>query len=254
MLHAIIADRSKVIRRVAVSVLSGELHMSVREVSRPDQLLASVDENRPRLLLVALDMASKVGLSQVRKLRLRHPAMNILLLVAAKHRGEEFRDLLAIGATDFLSKPIDSFQLLHRIRVLNSMKPHIGIAAQGTQKSLIDEALVHHLYDPRSGRIDARRVAEFMGLNLKTLAEGLGRNYRTVHKTPSSVSLQPDLQPVRRIIELLLNLVGTKESTLAWLNTPSRDLSGETPIHLIKSGHAESVRSLLENVAAGAPS
>ena len=254
MLQAIIADKNEEVRRAAAAVLSGDLHVGVREVSKAEQLLAFVEEAHPGLLLVDLDMVSEVGVGQVKQLRVRHPAMKVLLLVAAKRIGEEFRDLLTVESTDFLSKPIDPVQLLHRIRVLDAMRPFIKLVERGAPEGPGNEALLQQLHDPRSGRIDAKRVAAFMGLRLKALAEGLGRNYRAVHKTPSSESLQPALQTLRRIIELLLNLVGSQTAALAWLNTPSRDLAGETPIHLVRSGHAESVRSLLENVAAGAPS
>lgn len=50
---------------------------------------------------------------------------------------------------------------------------------------------------------------------------------------------------------LLLELVGTREAALVWLNTPSKELAGETPHILIRGGHGVNVRDLLENVAGG---
>jgi len=254
MFQAVVAEKNEKVRRVATNVLSGDLNADVHEVSKAEQFLKCVEEAHPELLLVGLDIVSEVGVGRVKKLRLRLPAMNVLFLVAMKQVGEELRDLLTVGATDFLSKPFNPVQLLHRISVLDAIRPFIGIIAKGALKSPKTEALLRKLHDPKSGRIDAKMAASFLGLNLKALAEGLGRNYRAVHKTPSSEALQPELQTLRRIIELLLGLVGSKNAALIWLNTPSQDLAGETPAQLIKSGHADSVRSLLENVTAGAPS
>ena len=254
MFQAVIAEKNEKVRQIAANILSGDLHADVHEVSKTEQFLKCVEEAHPELLLVGLDMVSEVGVGQVKKLRLRLPDMNVIFLVAVKPVGEEFRDLLTVGATDFLSKPFNSIQLLHRIRVLDAIRPLIGIKAKGAPKDPRTETLLRQLHDPKSGRINAKMVAAFLGLRLKVLAEGLGRNYRAVHKTPSSEALQTDLQTLRRIIELLLVLVGSKKTALIWMNTPSQDLAGETPAQLIKSGHADSVRSLLENVAAGAPS
>ena len=37
-----------------------------------------------------------------------------------------------------------------------------------------------------NGRIDAQKVADFMGVPLKRLAEGLELNYKSVHRNPSA--------------------------------------------------------------------
>lgn len=243
---AVVADPNENTRNAAVSVLH-DLNAEVRVVSDAENLNLSMAESKPDLLVVDAEM---VTLVQVKQYRQRMPSLNVLLTYAAsaaERFGGEFKSVLVVGATDFLPKPFDRSQLIHRIFVLDALKPSLHLEPVERPASLLD------LHAPETGRIDAARTARFLGISLKALAGGLGRNYRTVHKTPDAEGLQPDLRVHRRIVELLLGLVGSGDAARAWLNTPSSDLSDRTPIELIKSGHAEAVRSLLESVAAGAP-
>jgi len=247
-MRAIVADRNSESRRAVLAVLR-ELQADVSEVAAGDRFVERVVGAMPDLMIADLDT---VTLVQVKALRRRMPSMNLLMTCAGELSGRFDDDsyrLLEVGSTDFLIKPFDRFQLLHRIRTLAALAPLLQMAS--SQPSTTNLLLT--LHDAGTGRLDAARIASFMGLPLKTLAESLGRNYRTVHKTPSAPSLQPHLQTLRRSLELLLGMVGTKEAALAWLNTPSPDLAGETPLNLIKMGHTESVWSYLEQVAAGAP-
>jgi CheY-like chemotaxis protein len=247
--RAVVADKDEAIRRAAMSVL-GDLRIDADEVDRVEQLLQSLDASEPDLLFIDLGMVSVL---QVKEFRRRRPSMNVLMTCAAglaRRLGADFGTLLEVGATDFLPKPFSRAQLIHRLRVLDAIKPFIGLAPPPLDPT---GALLLGLHHAETGRIDARLLAGFLGVSLRGLSDALGRNYRTIHKTPHSASLQPELQTLRRIIELLVELVGTQDAARAWLNTPSPDLSGETPIALLMSGHADSVRSLLENVAAGAP-
>src|SRR4051812_18431688 len=76
------------------------------------------------------------------------------------------------------------------------------------------------LHDPKTGRIDAQKVADFMGIALKPLAEGLGLNYKAVHRSPSASGFQEALQPVKRSLEILHEFFGAEETIRIWLNTP----------------------------------
>lgn len=246
-MRAIIADRDSESLETARSALH-ELHVDVDEVGDGDRFVDVVLAARPDLVVADLETVTATQLGEVRG---RLPSLNLLVTYADRvdldaHLGE----MLVVGSTDFLARPFDRTMFLHRVRTLASIAPFLpinGVASAPPPSLLLG---LHHV---ESGRLDAGRIAQFMGVSLKTLAEGLGRNYRAVHKTPDAVSLQADLQPLRRCLELLLEMVGTKEAALAWLNTPSADLSGETPIGLITTGHTQAVWALLEQVATGAP-
>lgn len=115
------------------------------------------------------------------------------------------------------------------------------------------EVILPELHDPRNGRIDAQKVADFMGIPLKPLSEGLGLNYKAVHRNSSAGGLQAALQPVKRSLEILQDLFGAKETIRIWLNTPHPELDGATSLDTILDGKAFAVSRLLGNARQGVP-
>jgi uncharacterized coiled-coil DUF342 family protein len=109
------------------------------------------------------------------------------------------------------------------------------------------------LHDEATGRIDAQRVANYMGVPLKRLAEGLHLNYKAIHRSPSAEALQAALQPVKRSLEILHEFFQKTETVRVWLNTPHPDLEGSTALDMILADNASAVLRILENAAAGVP-
>jgi hypothetical protein len=109
------------------------------------------------------------------------------------------------------------------------------------------------LHDEATGRIDAQKVADYMGVPLKRLAEGLQLNYKAIHRSPSAEALQPSLKPVKRSLEILHEFFHKPETVRVWLNTPHPDLDGDTALDMILATNANAVLRILENAAAGVP-
>ncbi len=88
-------------------------------------------------------------------------------------------------------------------------------------KSLTANALpalaLQELHDSKSGRIDAQKTADFMGIPLKQLSEGLGLNYKAVHRSPSAAGFQQALRPVKRCLDMLHEFFGSAETIRVWL-------------------------------------
>ena len=122
------------------------------------------------------------------------------------------------------------------------------LGAHGTPEVILPE-----LHDPRNGRIDAQKVADFLGIPLKPLSEGLGLNYKAVHRNPSATGFQEALQPLKHSLEILQELFGAKETIRIWLNTPHPELGGATSIRTILDGKAFAVSRLLSNARQGVP-
>ena len=110
------------------------------------------------------------------------------------------------------------------------------------------------LHNPMSGRIDAGKVADFLGVTLPQVAAAVGASYAAVHKTPDASSLQKGLGPIKRSLALLSRVTRNKRDARAWLNSPHPDLGEKTPLEVMLSGHADAVVTLLENAIAGLPS
>src|SRR5687767_10603166 len=71
------------------------------------------------------------------------------------------------------------------------------------QRSSRLQVVLPELHNKSNGRIDAQRLADYMGIPLKRLAEGLDLNYKAVHRNPSAEAFQPALKPVKRSLEIL---------------------------------------------------
>ena len=113
--------------------------------------------------------------------------------------------------------------------------------------------LVAELHNPKTGRLDARRVGELFAIPLKRLAAALGAESAAVYKTPDAAGLQEGLRLYERIARVLLPLVGSEEGLRIWLNTPEPDLDNEIPRDLLLGGEGEVVAELLEDMREGQP-
>ena len=115
------------------------------------------------------------------------------------------------------------------------------------------QVILPELHDEASGRIDAQKMAAYMGVPLKRLAEGLQLHYKAIHRNPSAESFQPALKPVKRSLEILHEFFHKPETVRVWLNTPHPDLDGSTALETILSDNSHAVLRILENAAAGVP-
>jgi hypothetical protein len=109
------------------------------------------------------------------------------------------------------------------------------------------------LHDEATGRIDAQKVANYMGVPLARLAEALQLNYKAIHRNPSAEAAQPPLKPVKRSLEILHEFFHKPETVRVWLNTPHPDLDGHTALEMILANNPNAVLRILENAAAGVP-
>ena len=115
------------------------------------------------------------------------------------------------------------------------------------------QVVLSGLHDKASGRINAQKLAAYMGVPLKRLAEGLKLNYKAVHRNPSADAFQAPLKPVKRCLEILHEFFHKPEMVRVWLNTPHPDLDGNTALEIILADNPNAVLRILENAAAGVP-
>lgn len=104
-----------------------------------------------------------------------------------------------------------------------------------------------------SGRLDARRIAEYLDVPLRDVAAAVRRNYTTVHKKPDAVSLQTSLQPFWRIASALERLLPTPADARKWLNQPHPGLGDRTPLEVMLEGRPGAVLTLLHAGLEGEP-
>jgi hypothetical protein len=126
------------------------------------------------------------------------------------------------------------------------------ILIRGTQMSGSAMSVeLAELHCPESGRLDARRIAEYLNVPLTQVARALGVKYQTLYKTPDGPAVQPSLFAIKRVLDILVRVIGERATILAWLNTPHPDLGGRTALAMILEGYADAVAELLEDAMAG---
>jgi DNA-binding response OmpR family regulator len=263
----VVAEASRTVQRQATAVLRSK-HLRVSPVKDRESLVEAVATLLPALVLLDFTFEKEMP-SLVQALRRVSPGSPVLVVVDRTKASSAAAGLAALGAADLLLKPFTSFELGYRVeRCLQA-----GSFARATairraaERGELDfsSAMVppvrtdvsrpapesSPLRDPETGRLDAKRVAEYLGVPLKQFAEAIGENYKALHKTPSRASLQVKLLPVERAIALLDERLRDRGRVRAWLNTPHPDLGGRTALSVILEGHATIVSDMLEAAAAG---
>jgi len=93
-------------------------------ISDPAEALAKFSGLQPDLLLLDWHMEPISGLDFIEDLKGRVPPEDIppILVLTGDISAETRREALAVGATDFLSKPLDPSEVLLRIRNLLRMR------------------------------------------------------------------------------------------------------------------------------------
>lgn len=231
----------------------GYRHVASRDAAEVRDLVA---QGRPDCVLVDLQVAGRSGLEILEAVRKKSPPVPVLVLTASVP-GESLRRVLEFGHCDYVRKPFEIFELKHRVQSL--LQAHARVerenpshrASPAPQPAI--QPLLPELHDDESGRIDAQKVAVYLGIPLKELARALGKKYAAAYKTPDAPSIQEGLRPIKRSLEILSQFLEERSTILAWLNSQHPDLGMRTPIDLIIEGRAEAVETLLENALAGVP-
>lgn len=110
------------------------------------------------------------------------------------------------------------------------------------------------VFNPESGRVDARRFAEYLHIGTVEISSILGVNDRTLRKTPDSRTIQVPLKKILRVVDGLNRLTGHDDGQVRiWLNAPHPDLDGMSPLDLMKSGKIDVILDLVEDMLTGTP-
>jgi signal transduction histidine kinase len=143
----------------------------VRTADNGFKALELVAEREPELVLLDVSMPGMGGVEVLRKLRARRgggPA--VIMLTAAKREPEAIESGLREGADAYLTKPIDSRELLARARAaLESFRlrrmleaqrrDHIAMLVHDLRHPLSSMALVAELLDTEDGSAQERHAA-----------------------------------------------------------------------------------------------
>jgi CheY-like chemotaxis protein len=237
-------------RKRLISGLLEEAGLRVQSFDTAEEAVDQVERVAPDLMILEMKMPTRSGLEVLEQLR--GYGMPVILLtanetVALKH------DLYSVG--DVVPGPIANKDLKTRIRGILKRRSRISRAQPRRWASHpVASHVLPELHDPVTGRLDAGRIAAFLGTPLTAFAKFSGMSVAGLHKSPASASLQQGLIPIARSLTILSQLLGSKENTRAWMNSPHPDLGGRTPIGVVLEGKGRAVSDMLEAALAGQPS
>lgn len=214
------------------------------------------DQARAGVTILNLTDPDALTLAEATRLPERNPGLRVLYVLETLETLTKLpaasRRLLTRPGVDVLTRRADRAEFEYRLRRL--LESPLAPASVPTAPLSLS-GLLPELHDPRSGRIDARRLADRFGLPLTTLARALGREYTTIHRTPASRTIQDGLRIYLRIASALHRLVGSDVAARVWLNAPNPDLDNETPRTLMERSLSDAgvVAELLEDSLLGLP-
>lgn len=249
MATALLVEPKKERKKQLADLLKKE-GLQVETFETTEEAVEKAKKSDARLIYLDVSTPTRSGLvalEQLKKLDLPVVVLAVSETTALKH------DLYALG--DVVSPPIPDKALMARVRA----RLHMRGRKDGRRdfamprRRAVGAHVVPEIHEPKTGRLDAGRMATFLGTPLSKFAKLSDVSVAALHKSPASASVQDRLLPIARAISILTQLLGSKEHVMAWLNSPHPDLSGEPPVRLILEGKAQVVTDLLEAALAGQP-
>jgi uncharacterized protein (DUF2384 family) len=103
--------------------------------------------------------------------------------------------------------------------------------------------------------LDLKTMIRLLNVSQESLARMLGVSARTAHRWLGKTRIRPrhnaELQRLQRIVELLVDTLGTKRAIQEYLNHPNQSLGGERPIAFLTRGEFEPVEADLQSIREG---
>ena len=211
-----------------------------------------------------------VGLEQLRELRKQLDSrqwQGVVAVLNSKLASDTRfqRILLQPGRTNAIRFIIDDKADKNPKPVVNHLNDLIDTV--GTEDTAAGSNAFHQPYlvasqpirNPKSLRLDAKRIAVYFDLSLRELARILDKSHATIDKTPDSKNLQAQLQPFEAILRGRILVEHDDNLFRQWLNTaceefPARDGKVPTPMDIIRMGHPEVVAGIVDEALTGQPS
>ena len=113
-LRVLVVDDSVVVRKVLSDLLSSHPATEVAGTAASGDLaLAKLDQLKPDVITLDIEMPGRNGLDTLAEIRKRYPRLPVIMFSTLTERGAKATlDALALGATDYATKPSNTGSLL----------------------------------------------------------------------------------------------------------------------------------------------
>jgi signal transduction histidine kinase len=168
----VVVDDEPLICRVMAQVLASRGYRQVHTFEDPTEALARFDDLAPDLVLLDLNMPQMHGTQVLERIVTRPEGDRVpVIIMTGAGRPEDAHRTLAMGAADFLRKPVDTTELLLRVRY--------QLREIQLRRALADHAdHLGELVDARAGELALlSRVLDEMPLPAMVLTEDLDLHY-----------------------------------------------------------------------------
>jgi CheY-like chemotaxis protein len=243
-LKALMVGSGDLVRRMSPSLklwnIDGTLCTSL------PQIREKIRNNPVDLVLADMEMPRLSGAAAIRKLKEARQDVTLVLLTseAPAALGEFLEPGVFLCSFDDL-KDGDLRKMVEKSK-RTLAAPRTAVPFGGH--------VVLALHDPETGRLDAKRIAGYLGVSLSSLAAVTGGSVAAIHKAPAANSVQEALGPIERTISLLSEVFQSKEHIQAWLHSAHPDLDNQIPVRMILGGQANAVADMLAAALSGQPS
>jgi hypothetical protein len=200
----------RALERVGFRVLTAD--RTQRQAAAPD-------------LVVAL--GSITVLAEVKLMCAVAPHVPIFVAWAGRPEEQFLSEAYAAGATSVV--PAE--------RVDVAWENFVRVSRGGRNIEAVHGTLVPGFHD-ETGRLDATRVAQLMGLTLSQVAKAIGVTTSALSKRSSAAAAQSGLRELEFSWATLLDMLGEAELARAWLHTGHPDFSSEPPLRYLTEGEA----------------
>ena len=213
-------------------------------------VLEKVELEKFDVIVLDVSMPSLSGKDALDLLRQQLPDTPVILEMTATTMGRSMN--LVRFADDVVVEPYKPAELRMRVDAAIAARALSPPSPSSPPISPLPP-LIFELHDSTTGRVDAKKLAEYLAIPLASLANAIGKDYKAVFKTPASEPLQSALAPIHRTVMALDRYFGRRKESLAWLNTANPELDARRPKDFILEGKAEIVADMLEGALAGVP-